>query len=47
VARDLDGHGLGLAIARHAVQQHGGTITARPRDGGGLVVRLELPRNHA
>jgi two-component system, OmpR family, sensor kinase len=46
-ARDLDGHGLGLAIARHAVQQHGGTITARPRDGGGLVVRIELPRNHA
>ncbi len=44
-ARGLDGHGLGLAIARQAVQQHGGTITARPRDGGGLVVRIELPRN--
>jgi two-component system, OmpR family, sensor kinase len=46
-ARGLDGHGLGLAIARHAVQQHGGTITARQRDGGGLVVRIELPRNLA
>jgi two-component system, OmpR family, sensor kinase len=45
-ARGVDGHGLGLAIARHAVQQHGGTISARPRDGGGLVVRIELPRHH-
>jgi two-component system, OmpR family, sensor kinase len=43
--RGVDGHGLGLAIARHAVQQHGGTIGARRRDGGGLVIRIELPRN--
>jgi two-component system, OmpR family, sensor kinase len=44
-ARGVDGHGLGLAIARHAVQQDGGTIAARRRDGGGLVIRIELPRN--
>jgi two-component system, OmpR family, sensor kinase len=43
-ARGVDGHGLGLAIARHAVQRHGGTIVARLRDGGGLVIRIELPR---
>jgi two-component system, OmpR family, sensor kinase len=43
-ARGVDGHGLGLAIAHHAVQQHGGTIEARRRAGGGLVIRIELPR---
>jgi two-component system, OmpR family, sensor kinase len=46
-ARGVDGHGLGLAIARHAVQQHGGTIDAHRRDGGGLVIRIELPRRAA
>jgi signal transduction histidine kinase len=38
---------LGLAIARHAVQQHHGTIAARQREGGGLVIRIELPRANA
>ncbi|RME35581.1 MAG: HAMP domain-containing protein [Gammaproteobacteria bacterium] len=37
------GHGLGLAIARAAVQAHGGTLRARNREGGGLCVELELP----
>ena len=37
------GHGLGLAIARRAVRAHGGDIAARRRDGGGLVVDIELP----
>jgi two-component system, OmpR family, sensor kinase len=46
-ARGVDGHGLGLAIARHAVRQHVGTIAARQRDGGGLVIRIELPRRAA
>ena len=39
-----EGTGLGLAIARRAVEAHGGTIEAQPRDGGGLEVRLCLPR---
>ncbi len=39
----VDGFGLGLAIARRAIQAHGGTIQARPREGGGLVMTLELP----
>jgi two-component system, OmpR family, sensor kinase len=37
------GFGLGLAIARRAVEAHGGHLTARNREGGGLVMELELP----
>ncbi len=43
-ARSERGAGLGLAIARRAVFAHGGSIEAAPRDGGGLVVRVALPR---
>lgn len=38
-----DGFGLGLAIARRATEVHGGSIRARNRDGGGLVVEMRLP----
>lgn len=38
-----EGHGLGLAIARRALELHGGRIEAAPREGGGLVVTIELP----
>ena len=38
-----EGTGLGLAIARRVLEAHGGTIEARPRDGGGLDVELRLP----
>ena len=41
--KDVDGHGLGLAIARQVMQQHGGTIGAINRDGGGLCVEIALP----
>jgi signal transduction histidine kinase len=38
------GNGLGLAISRGAVLQHGGDISASPREGrSGLVIRLTLP----
>jgi len=45
-ADDNTGHsgvGIGLAIARRAVELHGGSITARNADEGGLVVEIELP----
>lgn len=42
-ARQGDGHGLGLAIARRVVEAHGGRVSAANRPGGGLVVTLELP----
>lgn len=37
------GYGLGLAIARKAVELHGGTIVADNREGGGLIVTITLP----
>lgn len=40
---DVEGHGLGLAIARQVVQTHGGQLTAANRDGGGLCVQISLP----
>lgn len=37
------GSGLGLAIAYESVKKHGGEIRAANRDGGGLVVTIEIP----
>jgi signal transduction histidine kinase len=37
------GVGLGLSIVRSVIRAHGGGVTATPRDGGGLVVRVMLP----
>jgi two-component system, OmpR family, sensor kinase len=40
-----EGHGLGLAIARHALEKHGGRVSAAANRGqGGLTILLELPR---
>ncbi len=41
-SRDTGGYGLGLAIARRAVVQHGGAIRAR-NHGDGLDIILTLP----
>ncbi|PHV04600.1 two-component sensor histidine kinase [Janthinobacterium sp. BJB412] len=41
--KSTDGHGLGLAIAQHVVQAHGGSIVASNRPGGGLCVEIVLP----
>ncbi|MDX2438595.1 MAG: ATP-binding protein, partial [Acidobacteriota bacterium] len=42
--RTTGGAGLGLAIARRAVELHDGTVSARNHPDGGLEVELRLPR---
>ncbi|WP_030542816.1 HAMP domain-containing sensor histidine kinase [Streptomyces albus] len=37
------GVGLGLSIVRSVVRAHGGHVSAEPREGGGLVMRVTLP----
>jgi signal transduction histidine kinase len=42
-AKDAQGHGLGLAIARRVIEAHRGRVEAANRAQGGLVVALQLP----
>ncbi len=42
-----DGTGLGLAVARHWVTQHGGTLDVRSSVGTGTTVRVTLPLERA
>jgi signal transduction histidine kinase len=41
--RERGGAGLGLAIARHLIQGHGGAIAVEDRPGGGARFRVSLP----
>lgn len=42
--RSSGGSGLGLSIVGAIVAAHGGTVTAAPREGGGSVFTVTLPR---
>ncbi len=37
------GMGIGLALAKRFVEEAGGSLSYRPREGGGAVFRIELP----
>ena len=41
------GAGLGLSIVRAVARAHGGEVRAESRDGGGLVVTVDLPASRA
>ena len=43
-SRETGGSGLGLAIARDMISAHGGTLSLRNREGGGLLARVAVPR---
>jgi two-component system phosphate regulon sensor histidine kinase PhoR len=43
VAGAVRGSGLGLTLAKHAAEGHGGRAGHRPREGGGAVFFLEIP----
>lgn len=42
--RNSGGAGLGLAIAKRAIEHHGGQLRAENASGGGLQVSIRLPR---
>ena len=39
------GTGLGLAVVRRVIEQHGGTIVVLSNPGGGALFRAEIPEN--
>lgn len=42
--RDVPGTGAGLAIARRAIERHGGTVALDESPGGGARVTIRLPK---
>jgi len=43
-SRETGGTGLGLSIVKHIAHLHGGRVWAENREGGGLAIKLRLPR---
>ncbi len=44
IAKDDEGHGLGMGIARNIIHAHGGDMTIHNAEEGGLEVKVYIPR---
>ncbi len=45
VVKQIKGSGIGLASARHIIEQHGGTISVASQEGVGSTFTIRLPLN--
>jgi two-component system sensor histidine kinase DctS len=45
VTTKSEGMGLGLSLCRSVIEQHGGQLHYRPRDGSGSVFAFDLPHH--
>lgn len=43
---DVSGYGLGLSIAKHIVDRHGGSIKVKSEVGRGTTFSIQLPVKH-
>jgi response regulator RpfG family c-di-GMP phosphodiesterase len=46
LTREVGGMGLGLSIAKHVIEDHGGTIHVDSKMGEGSVFKVRLPRSY-
>ena len=44
--RAVEGAGIGLSLARHIVELHGGTISVLSKEGEGSTFKISLPKQH-
>jgi signal transduction histidine kinase len=44
--RSVDGAGIGLTLARHIIDLHGGQITVTSKEGDGSTFKITLPKEH-
>lgn len=46
LTREVGGMGLGLSIAKHIIEDHGGTISLESKEGEGSTFTIKLPRSY-
>ena len=46
LTREVGGMGLGLSIAKHIIEDHGGTISLESKEGEGSTFTIKMPRSY-